>query len=97
MAHITSCYILIGAEAKKVFDDAQLLLQRIVDEKLLKAHGIVTLLPAQSVGDDILVYDKEGADTIGVLHGIREQVHWYTFICSFLSFQVYVAGRKGGR
>ena len=64
----------IGAEAKKVFDDAQLLLQRIVDEKLLKAYGIVTLLPAQSVGDDILVYDEGGTDVIGVLHGLREQV-----------------------
>ena len=66
---------MIGAEAKKVFDDAQLLLQRIVDEKLLKAYGIVTLLPAQSVVDDILVYDEGGTDVIGVLHGLREQVN----------------------
>lgn len=69
--------LIIGAEAKKVFDDAQLLLQRIVDEKLLKAYGIVTLLPAQSVGDDILVYDEGGTDVIGVLYGLREQVNHY--------------------
>ena len=48
-----------------------------MDEKLLKAHGVVTLLPAQSVGDDILVYDEGGTDTVGVLYGIREQVHWH--------------------
>ena len=68
-------FICVGVEAKKVFDDAQLLLQRILDEKLLKAHGVVTLLPAQSVGDDILVYDEGGTETIGVLHGLRQQVH----------------------
>ena len=67
-------FITTGAEAKKVFDDAQVLLQRIIDEKLLEAHGIVTLLPAQSVGDDIIVYDEGGTDVIGVLHGLREQV-----------------------
>lgn len=72
--------ITIGAEAKKVFDDAQVLLQRIVDEKLLEAHGIVTLLPAQSVGDDIVVYDEGGTDIIGVLHGLREQVDMIVYL-----------------
>ena len=58
-----------------MFDEAQLLLQKILDEKLLQAHGVVTLLPAQSVGDDILVYDEGGIDIIGVLYGLRQQVN----------------------
>ena len=66
--------MIVGSEAKKVFDDAQRLLQRITDEKLLKAHGVVTLLPAQSDGDDILVYNECSVDVIGVLHGLRQQV-----------------------
>ena len=71
----TDLFAYVGVEAKKVFDDAQCLLQRILEEKLFKAHGVVTLLPAHSEGDDILVYDKNGADIIGTLHGLRQQVH----------------------
>ena len=63
-----------GSEAKTVFDEAQCLLQRITDEKLLKAHGVVTLLPAQTDGDDILIYSEHGGDVVGILHGLRQQV-----------------------
>lgn len=43
----------VGAEAKKLFDDAQALLHRIVDEKLLAAKAVVGFWPANAVGDDI--------------------------------------------
>lgn len=43
----------VGDEAKKLFDDAQTLLKRIVDEKLLKAKAVFGFWPAQAVGDDI--------------------------------------------
>nr|WP_039451220.1 methionine synthase [Pedobacter glucosidilyticus] len=42
----------VGIEAKKLFDDAQVLLKRIVDEKLLKARAVFGFWPAASVGDD---------------------------------------------
>lgn len=45
----------VGEQAKKVFDDAQALLQRIVDEKLLKAKAVYGFWPAASEGDDIVV------------------------------------------
>ncbi len=48
-----------GIEAKKLFDDAQKLLKEIVDNKLLHAKGVVGLFPAQSSGDDVLVYSDE--------------------------------------
>ena len=48
-----------GTEAKKLFDDAQALLQEITDKQLLTAHGVVGLFPAQSVGDDVLVFADE--------------------------------------
>ena len=34
----------------------------------------MSLLPAQSVGDDIFIYEEGGTDVKGVLHGLREQV-----------------------
>ncbi len=43
----------VGTEAKKLFDDARKLLQRIVDEKLLTAKAVIGFWPANSVGDDI--------------------------------------------
>ena len=43
----------VGGEAKKLFDDAQASLKRIVDEKLLKAKAVFGFWPAQAIGDDI--------------------------------------------
>ena len=58
-----------GAEARRLFDDAQALLQRIVEEGLLKARGVLGLWPARRVGDDILVE----ADNPVRLHTLRQQ------------------------
>ena len=43
----------VGVEAKKLFDDAQEMLHKIVDEKLLTAKAVIGFWPANSVGDDI--------------------------------------------
>jgi len=45
----------VGEQARKVYEDAQLLLKRIVDEKLLVARGVYGFWKAASEGDDILV------------------------------------------
>ncbi|WP_291428649.1 methionine synthase [Deinococcus sp.] len=44
-----------GEEARKLFADAQALLQRAVHEGLLTARGVIGLWPAQRDGDDIAV------------------------------------------
>ena len=49
-----------GAEARKVFDDAQALLARIRDERLLTLQGVVGIFPARSEDDDIWVTDTKG-------------------------------------
>ena len=51
-----------GAEARKVFDDAQALLTRIRDERLLTLQGVVGIFPARSEGDDIWVTDAKGRE-----------------------------------
>ena len=45
----------VGAEAKKLFDDALRLLDEIVEKKLLIARGVYGFWPAHSVGDEIIV------------------------------------------
>ena len=51
-----------GAEARKVFADAQALLARIRDERLLTLQGVVGIFPARSEGDDIRVTDSRGRE-----------------------------------
>lgn len=60
----------VGDEAKKLFDDAQALLKRIIDEKLLTAKGVIGFWPANTVGDDI-VLDVEGQEV--TIHTLRQQ------------------------
>ncbi len=43
----------VGAEAKRLYDDANRLLDRIITEQLLSARGVYGFWPANSVGDDI--------------------------------------------
>lgn len=66
----------VGSEAKKLFDDANKLLEKVINEKLLTANGIVGLFPANSVGvDDIEVYSDETRSGVKrVLHTIRQQM-----------------------
>jgi len=65
----------VGEEAKKLFDDANKLLDKIIKEKLLCANGVVGLFPANSVGvDDIEVYSDDSRSGVKrVLHTIRQQ------------------------
>jgi 5-methyltetrahydrofolate--homocysteine methyltransferase len=65
----------VGVEATKLFNDAQSLLKRIINEKLLVAKGVIGLFPASSVhDDDIEVYDNESRQKILMtLHTLRQQ------------------------
>ncbi len=52
----------VGEQATELFADAQTLLQRVFDEKLLRAKAIFGLFPANSINDDdIEIYNEDGA------------------------------------
>lgn len=64
-----------GKQAQKLFADAQVLLKKISDEKLLQAKGVFGIFPANSIGDDIEVYSDEFKNNVLVkLHHLRQQV-----------------------
>lgn len=64
----------VGNEAKKLFDDANKLLDRIISENLLTANAVFGLFPANSVGDDIEVYtDESKHGLLTVFHTLRQQ------------------------
>ena len=52
-----------GEQARQIYDDAQVLLKMMIDEKLIQANGIFNIQPANSVGDDIIVYSDETRTT----------------------------------
>ncbi|WP_129716143.1 methionine synthase [Pedobacter sp. SYP-B3415] len=63
-----------GDEARKLFDDAQALLKRILDEKLLTARGVIGFWPANAVGDDVeLSVEKDGHIETVTIHTLRQQ------------------------
>ncbi len=64
----------VGEKAKELFDDAQSLLQRIVDEKLFTAKCVYCLFPANRVGDDVELYtDDSRAKRLAKFHFLRQQ------------------------
>ena len=57
---------IVGEEAKMLFDDALLMIEKIRRECLLTCKGVVGFFPAFSVGDDIEIYENE--DRVRVIH-----------------------------
>lgn len=63
-----------GEEARKLFEDANQLLDRIISKKELTAHGVIGIFPANSVGDDIEVYsDVSRTKIISKFINLRNQ------------------------
>ena len=64
----------VGVEAKKVFADAQALLEKIVKGQWLQADGVVAFYPANTIGDDIVLYSDEAREhPLFVWHNLRQQ------------------------
>ena len=64
----------VGEEAKKLFDDAQKMLAQFKEKKSLKLVAILGIYPANSEGDDILVYkDDERTEVSHTFYTLRQQ------------------------
>ena len=69
----------VGVEAKKLYDDARRLLDKIVREKLFRARGVLGIWPANSNGEDIEIYDPSALGPrppvlVGTFHALRQQM-----------------------
>ena len=66
----------VGKEAQTLFNDAQAMLEKIVQEKWLTAKAVAGLFPANSINDDdIELYEDEERQTVRMtLHHIRQQI-----------------------
>jgi 5-methyltetrahydrofolate--homocysteine methyltransferase len=64
----------VGEAARSLWADAQAMLTQLVDEKWLRARAVCALLPAQSDGDDILIYtDETRTELLDRLVCLRQQ------------------------
>jgi 5-methyltetrahydrofolate--homocysteine methyltransferase len=63
-----------GPAARELFDNAQELLKEIVDKRLFTAHGVYGFFPANSDGDDIVLFtDVTRTQEAARLHTLRQQ------------------------
>jgi 5-methyltetrahydrofolate--homocysteine methyltransferase len=87
----------VGAQAIELFRDAQRLMRKIVNEGLLKARGVYGFWPANSVGDDVIVYaDEQRSRELCRFHMLRQQ--WQRAgQTQFRSLADYIAPLESGR
>ncbi|WP_237056719.1 methionine synthase [Microbulbifer sediminum] len=65
----------VGEAATDLYKNARLMLQQIIDKKLLRARAVIGLWPANSDGDDVVVYSDDSRTTeLARLHHMRQQV-----------------------
>ena len=65
----------VGAAARDLFDDAQAMLKQIVAEGWFRANAVIGIWPANSEGDDILVFaDEARVKPVAKLHTLRQQL-----------------------
>ncbi|MEE6139080.1 methionine synthase [Mycobacterium sp. 050128] len=63
-----------GEAARKLYDDAQEMLDTAIKEKWLTANGVIGFFPANAVGDDIEVYtDDTRTEVLTTLRNLRQQ------------------------
>jgi len=63
-----------GETARKLYDDAQEMLDTLIKEKWLTANGVIGFFPANAVGDDFEVYtDETRTEVLTTLHNLRQQ------------------------
>ena len=64
----------VGESARRVYSDGRAMLKRVIDGRWLTANGVIALLPANAVGDDIRIYTDESRSQVALTwHNLRQQ------------------------
>jgi 5-methyltetrahydrofolate--homocysteine methyltransferase len=64
-----------GAAARQLYEDAQDMLRKIVEERWFNPKAIIGFWPANAVGDDIRLFTGESrSEELGTFHGLRQQL-----------------------
>ncbi len=86
----------VGEEAKRLFADANAMLDRLSADGTLNPVGVVGIFPANRVGDDIEIYrDESRIEVLKVSHHLRQQTEKLEF--PNYSLADYVAPKSSGK
>lgn len=83
---------IIGSEAKKLFDDANLMLDDVIAKKLLKAKAVIGFWPANAGGDDVVVSSNGVENTFHFLRQQNEKAEGQNYNC----LADFVASKESG-
>ena len=72
---------IIGSEAKKLFNDANQMLDDVIAKKLLKAKGVIGFWPANAEGDDVVVSSSGVENTFHFLRQQNEKAEGQNYHC----------------
>ncbi len=62
-----------GDEAKKLYEDGQVMLDKIVQKNMLKANGVFGFYPAVSRNEDVILFNTNGSEKLVEFNFIRNQ------------------------
>ena len=86
-----------GEEAKKLLADAKEMLNYIIQTKILKANAVFGIFRANSVGEDIVLYnDENGKEELTTFYNLRQQVISSEGTENFISLGDFVAPKESG-
>jgi 5-methyltetrahydrofolate--homocysteine methyltransferase len=84
---------IVGVESKKLFDDANKMLDKVINEKLLTARGVIGFYEANSVGDDVVITNNGQPTTFNYLRQQGEKADGQPYLC----LADFVAPKESGK
>ena len=89
-----------GEEARRVWNDAQAMLDAFEQNHKLNPSGVLGIFPAERVGDDVVLFaDEERTQQIGTAYGLRQQTERGKNSKSPFNFALsdFIADRESGK
>ena len=89
-----------GQEARRVWNDAQAMLDEFEKNHKLNPSGILGIFPAERVGDDVVLFsDEDRTQAIGTAYGLRQQTERGKNSKSPFNFCLsdFIADRESGK
>jgi 5-methyltetrahydrofolate--homocysteine methyltransferase len=87
---------IVGEEARKLYADANALLDRVIAEKWLTAKAVYGIFPANAVGDDVEIYADETRESVRTRFHLLRQQSEKTGGAANKSLADYIAPRATG-
>ena len=84
---------IVGLESKKLFDDANNMLDKVINEKLLRARGVIGFYEANSNCDDVIISNNGQPTTFNYLRQQGEKADGQPYLC----LADFVAPKESGK